>query len=382
MQRVQNLGSLLQSYALKRMLESQGCDVSFLDIEKREEDNALLHGKTDHFASEMESSCPFLGKLKKIDRYAINRIRIRKLADCQDRYFDQFRDSVLNIRPGDNKGHYDLCVIGSDEVFNCLTPSAWGFTTQLFGNVSQADAVITYAASCGSTKITDLNSETKQAIRSSFRKISAFSARDDATKAFTEQLASGQSVLKHSDPVWCYDFSHEIHNLPLPQSLPQRYCVIYSYYNRIHDPAEIDAITTFCKQHDLTPVAVGAPQMWLKAYVVGSVFQLLKVFENADFIITDTFHGTILSQKFNGRFAVTLRGSNKNKLSDLIRTIHAEEHFVSSFSELSSVYGAVSPKNRSQQYQKEAYTEAIAYLKENISYGDQNGNGKSNEISD
>jgi len=63
--------------------------------------------------------------------------------------------------------------------------------------------------------------------------------------------------------------------------MPDHYCVIYSYYNRIHKQDEIDAIKHFCVKHHLTPVAIGAPQYWLENYVVCSPFQCLKVFENA-----------------------------------------------------------------------------------------------------
>lgn len=366
MQRVQNLGSLLQSYALKRMLETQGCEVSFLDIEKREDDNVLLHGKTDDFATEMEASGGILAKLKKVDRYTVNRIKIRKLADCQDRYFEEFREKILNICQGDNEKHYDLCVIGSDEVFNCLTPSNWGFTTQLFGNVPQADSVITYAASCGATKIANLNEDTKEAIRNSFQHVSGFSVRDENTREFVEQLTDEKTILNHCDPVWCWNFEEEISRESLPDNLPSKYCVIYSYYNRIHNPEEIQTIRSFCKEKGLTPIAVGAPQMWLKNYAVGSVFQLLKVFENAEFVITDTFHGTILSEKLNGRYAVLLRDSNRNKLGDLLRRIHAEKHLISDFTELNAVYEYVSPRNLSVAYQMEAKKQAIKYLGDHV----------------
>ena len=41
MQRVGNFGSLLQSYALKVLLESLGHEVHFIDIEERSEDKAV-----------------------------------------------------------------------------------------------------------------------------------------------------------------------------------------------------------------------------------------------------------------------------------------------------------------------------------------------------
>ena len=107
-----------------------------------------------------------IGKIKKTDRYTLNRLRIKKKSIDQENVFEQFRQKELFIDRRSSK--YDVCVIGSDEVFNCLNSGAWGFTSQLFGNVSNADKVITYAASCGSTKYQELPQSVADKIRSSF----------------------------------------------------------------------------------------------------------------------------------------------------------------------------------------------------------------------
>ena len=52
MQRIENFGSLLQAYALKKMLESFENEVSFIDIKYIEEDNELLNGIQQDFSSE------------------------------------------------------------------------------------------------------------------------------------------------------------------------------------------------------------------------------------------------------------------------------------------------------------------------------------------
>ena len=336
MQRVPNFGSLLQSYSLKKMLECMGVEVHFIDIEKIEEDDKAV-GERLQFSKEVEKNSGILSKLKKIDKYAFNRIKIRKIADKQDRCFEEFRKNILDIKASDNDEKYDLCIIGSDEVFNCMTPSAWGFTSQLFGNVKQADDVITYAASCGATKYDQLNPEMIRIIKNAFERVSGFSARDMNTKEFIEQLTS-EPIESHLDPVWVGDFQDELDQISITVDLPKRYCIIYSYYNRIHDKKEINDILRFCKEKNLEPLALGAPQMWLKNYVAVSPFEMLKIFQKADFIITDTFHGTIFSEKFNGHFAVMYRDSNKNKLSDLVKKIGAENHVITDFGDLHTVY--------------------------------------------
>jgi len=337
MQRVSNFGSLLQGYALKKMLEQQGHTVSFLDIEPNPEDNRLLYGSDDRIPRET-ALYAFFRKLKNVDKYVLNRIRIKSLAKQQDVKFQEFRQKVLEISENNGcLGNYDCCVIGSDEVFNCLQRAPWGFTSQLFGNVPQASRVITYAASCGATVYKDVPEMVAQRIKDTFENVAAFSVRDRNTQEFVAKMTE-KTVLEHLDPALVFDFRDEISAAKLPEHLPERYCVIYSYYNRFCDPKDIDRIKRFCKKKNMKIVSVGAPQMWIKDHLVLTPFEALKVFENAAFVITDTFHGTIFASKYARRFAVMTRSSNMNKLCDLVERLNLRKHLVASMDELENAF--------------------------------------------
>ncbi len=362
MQRVQNFGSLLQSYSLKKVLEELGCEVHFIDIEKNEQDNTAANNNLVTFKKDQEENSSLLSKLKKIDKYTFNRLNNKQLAIQQGKIFENFRTNELSIKDTDNDQKYDLCVIGSDEVFNCMSPAPWGFTSQLFGNVKQAENIITYAASCGSTKYSDINSEMVNIIKNAFNNVSAFSSRDENTTNFIKNLTD-KPVEQHFDPVWIGDFSEEITKTQISIKLPKNYCIVYSYYNRIYDKKEIQSILNFCKSKKLTPIALGAPQKWIKRFYTVSPFEMIKIFQNADFIVTDTFHGTIFSEKFNGRYAVLFRESNKNKLSDLVNKINAQNHLIDDFENISKVYNAFNDRNEVSKSQIEAKKISTNYLK-------------------
>lgn len=363
MQRVQNFGSLLQSFALKTLLESLDCRVSFLDIEPREADNALLSSRQAS-SGEGEPCGTFLSKLRKLDRYFLNRVRIKLRSRQQNVLFEEFRKDILGIGPYTVNENCDLCVIGSDEVFNCLSPSPWGFTGQLFGDIPQAKKVITYAASCGSTRLNQVPESVARRISEAFRKISAFSVRDRNTYEFASALAKGE-IQEHLDPVAVTDFSAEMEKAALPAGLPKRYCVVYSYYNRICEQEDIRQIRAFCKQKGLAIIAVGAPQKWIRNYPVTNPFSMLKIFENAEFVITDTFHGTIFSAKYAKRFAVMVRDSNCNKLGDLIERLSIENHRVVCFGELDRAY-AVQKNHAIHERLLRERERTLHYLRENI----------------
>lgn len=178
MQQVNNYGSVLQAYSLKKMIESLGNEVRFLAIEKGTDDALSIQ-------------CEKKDIDKKNDSWLEtqwNRVKGKVLGRNLRRVFFEFRNSTgLNSVNGDE--HFDTCVIGSDEVFNCLQKSKWGFSSQLFGKVEAAERVITYAASCGSTKVDDLSDELREAIKSAMSNLSVVSVRDKNTADFVEKIS-------------------------------------------------------------------------------------------------------------------------------------------------------------------------------------------------
>ena len=361
MQMVDNMGSLLQSFALKRILEGMNVQVEFLGITPNEEDNSLLKGISQHYTDEREKN-GLLGKISKIDKYALNRLIIKAKSKRQNQLFNEFRVNCLETQKKDNK--YDLCVIGSDEVFNCLNTNGWGFTSQLFGNVPEANSVITYAASCGSTRYKDLPINVAKRICETFKSVASFSTRDQNTHDFVESLIDAD-IEDNLDPVLIYNFDDELKGIEMPR-VPEHYCLIYSYYNRIYSQEEIREITRFCRKHNLIPVAVGAPQFWIKNYILCSPFQCLKVFAGADFVFTDTFHGTIFASKYSKKFAVLVRESNRNKLCDLLNKIEIQEHQVTEIAEIEKKYYVKKNVKNFQSIIEREKKKSIQYLMKNI----------------
>ena len=360
MQAVNNFGSLIQAYSLKKMVESLGHEACFIDIERRPEDDELMKDHRVSYLSEMESGS-VASKLS--DSYLINRFRNRSVSYRQDEVFNAFRDKYLTPYQG---GRIATCIIGSDEVFNCMQESPWGFTSQLFGNVENADKVITYAACCGYTDFLMVPEPVKDRIRESFRNIQAFSVRDTNTFEFVKSIRGSDNITFHLDPALLCDLSAEMDAEPVTNTLPQKYCLVYSYKNRIYEKDDIGCIETFCKEHGMEIIAVGMPQKWIKNFYAASPFELLKIFKNAAFVITDTFHGTIFSARFAEKFAVIVRDSNRNKLGDLTDRLGIKDHVVSGVKEIAGKYGITHDKNELNALLKREYERSTGYLRDNL----------------
>ena len=366
MQRVMNYGSLLQAYSLRKILQELGHSVRFIDIESNESERALLTETVGFRESVSIARRNILYRIFNQDNnilYIPGKIIHKKKA--QKKLF-QFADEVLKLNASDNDLHYDCCVIGSDEVFNCMQNASWGFTSQLFGNVPQADKVITYAASCGFTKAEDVPDKMMDVIRRSLGNVSALSVRDDNTRRFVENCGRDDSCL-NLDPVLVGDFSKEIaDNQKVMARLPKRYCVVYAYADRINSKDEISAILELCKKENMVPVSIGGSQKWVHRHLDLSPFEVLTVFSHAAFVVTDTFHGTIFSSRYSKRFGILVRGSNRNKLGDLIGRLGIGNHEITDVDRIHDVYECVHDKTEFNRFIASERRKSISYLEENI----------------
>lgn len=355
MQDVFNFGSLLQAYGLKKIVSYiiPDAEVYYLSIEPNPEDNDVATKAVTHCEEDRKS----------FDKFFFHRLINKFFNKKQKQKFIAFQNQ--NFFKCEDSNRIDTCIIGSDEVFNYCNADTWGFTTQLFGNVKNADRVITYAASCGFASIDLLNSEMKKRIRSAFTHVSVFSVRDNETAKFVESLTN-QPVEFHLDPVMIADFGEEIEAVKDNVKIPDNLCIVYSYHNRIHDEMEIKQIKDFAKAHGLRLVTIGASQKWISDMLVLDPFEVLFAFSKAKFIITDTFHGTIFALKYNGRFATMLRKSNNNKLTDLVERLNIEDHVISDFSQLEDTYFMSTTKEKVDEIVRNEMSRTITYLKNNI----------------
>lgn len=323
MQKILNYGSFLQALSLKMQLEKRGQEVYFIDIEKGRE-----------IAKAPPSSLSGKGIFTKFDRYFFKRIHhyffFKEMCRIHVQDYKTFLETD-KVLPTDEK--FDLVIIGSDEVFNATNPSAWGFSTQLFGKVDRAKKVVTYAASCGHTTLASAEKyKITDEIREAMENLSAISVRDANTYDFVEGILGVKSDL-HLDPVFISDYDKLIPDIKFQKP----YLLIYAYNNRINDKDEIHAIKEYAKANKLEIVSVGMQQRWCSKNITASAFELLSYVKNASCIVTDTFHGTVFSIKYNKKFVTLIRDSNRNKLGGLLNTFGLINRSINAPEELADV---------------------------------------------
>ena len=320
MQHVRNYGSFLQAYALKSTLESLGHQCEFVELEVGEQlpglKRSIWYLMTMAFKRYFNWSAikTFHKKWKFTKIY-------------QSRFDNEFLPE-LGVNKHDMK-EYNYVVIGSDEVFNFNQRASFGFTTQLFGDVKNTHKVISYAGSFGTTTIEAINKYgVKERIIDAMKRMSAISVRDDNSFNVVKSLL-GKEPSYNIDPVLMFDY-HKYAKEPQEKD----YIVVYSYPNRIKGKEEINAIRRFAKEKGKKLISICFYFPWCDETVIPHPFEVLGYIKNADYVITDTFHGCVMSIKFNKQFVALVRESNKQKMSSLLNQFGLGGRMCESFDNL------------------------------------------------
>lgn len=368
MQRIENYGSFLQAYSLRQMLEELGYEVVFVDYVIEPcivqvpqppvpPQRSMLYRTVRRIYYLLLDTIRTLSGEKKAEQI----LEESRLRNCYAEYVQQLgvtEERTENIP-------VDVLVIGSDEVFNCLqTNPAVGYSKQLFGEGVNAGKVITYAACAGFTNVEGLQKygildEVSTMLKKNF---AYFSVRDQNTFELVKCL-TGKTPTLHLDPVLIADFSLQIvekHDL-------KNYVVVYSYEERMSNRTdERNVIQTFAHKHGLKTVSIGNYQTWTDLHIPATPFEMLGYLKNAEYVITDTFHGTVFSVILEKKFATLIRESNSQKIGSLLLHFGLADRQVKQLGELEQIVMSDIDYKKANVIRKRGREATLKYLKTSI----------------
>lgn len=364
MQRILNYGSYFQAYSLKTILESLGHTVQFVDYQVNWTINVLNSYKHRSFRRlRLLKRCvlhPHDYHAKEaLERYAV-------FAPCYPalglsaKY--HFRSKV------------DVLIIGSDEVFNCLQSNQdVGYSLQLFGKQNRARKLVSYAASFGDTTLERLKQyEVDREIADCLRKFDMISVRDKNSVDIVTALGLPEP-LQHFDPVLIGDLEKRTWgscNL-------KNFMIVYGYHKRF-TPDEGKAIMDFAKERHLRVILLNEPQTFGDELIYCKPDEILSYFACSDYVVTDTFHGTIFAVLYHKPVAVFCRTvkdtsySNENKLWDLVAKLELKRQCVSDPRDLGHVLQNAIDFDTVDRIRARERERAITYLIQ--ACGGKNGN--------
>lgn len=360
MQRIFNYGSFLQAYSLRNIIKDLGYDVRFVDyhpdkpvIQLKEKKIFRKYGKA---METLKLNAPLEAKFKFI-KYKRNYAK---------NYFPLLN---LNSTKNYDTKELDVLVIGSDEVFNCVqsNPNV-GFSPDLFGANAESKKLISYAASFGNTTLDKLNNYNLSGKLSKWMKnFNAISVRDSNSANIIRNLTEIEPSINF-DPVLIY-FDKKVLNSHLNKiEVKNKYLILYGYNGRF-SISECKFIRKFANDHDLKILCIGGLQHCCDEFIDCNPFEVLSYFKNAEYIITDTFHGTIMSIINNKKFVTLVRNSgygNSQKLEDLLDRLDLNAQKLNVLKNLTSYLEKEINYDSVNKKLEEERSKTISYLTRNL----------------
>lgn len=362
MQRIINYGSFLQAYGLKKLLEDLGHTVEFVDYRIEEplikndekKHNSLMYVKINKVLEALKYDAPFVHRIQYI---------------LHKKGFDNKYFSILGLKSEMNyTPELDVLVIGSDEVFNCIQKNTnVGYSLELFGKNNKSEKLISYAASFGNTTIDKLRKYNKDnEIGSLLKRFDAISVRDNNSGKIVENLTN-RIPEYNLDPVLAYDYMNRCKEIPKLVS-KEKYIILYAYAGRISSQ-EAEWIRNYARKRNLKIYSIGGAQKYADKFIDCSPFEVLSYFQNAEAVITDTFHGSIFSIITKRKFATIVRKSegenygNEEKLTDLLNRVKLSSQLTTDMNSIEMILDKEIDYNLVDEVLEKERVKTMDYLK-------------------
>lgn len=317
--KVNNYGAELQAFALQKKLESMGYHTEIIDY---------LYYKNWRFKDTKESQ-PFIPMSKKekvtywikyrlinflidtilpiINSAARNRNNRFKTFHKVNSKFSKTFFSYQELYHA--KLDYDIFIVGSDQVWN---PAASSSIEPYFLTFAPKNAKkISYASSFGISQIED---QLKERYKTLLNNIDTISAREDSGIKLVRQL-TGKDATQVADPTLLLSKQEWRNYMKCYPNMPLRYILIYqlsdsdTIVNIAHRISSEKNIPIFrvCKRAFNVKKDRG-----INNILDAGPAEFLSLFYNAEYIITNSFHGTAFSVNFNKPFFTVISPTKKN----------------------------------------------------------------------
>lgn len=318
--RAMNYGAVLQAYALQRALFNMNVECEIIDYRKNKiELDYSLFSLTKYkglsfiqFIKELAKSL-LLFRPRKIKNY---KSFILKYLVVSNKRYDK-----KNINQANDS--YDIFITGSDQVWNNVCT---GLDKAYFLEfVNDGRKKFSYAASFGFQKLRDeLVTEYKRLLGG----FNCISVREESGVRIIQELLDRKAELS-LDPTLLVD-KNSWESISIKPKL-DRYILVYCL-------VKSENLNVFAEQLSLKvnlPVVyidVSMKYIFKKNRIVNAgPRELLGYFSNADFIITNSFHGLMFSINFNKKvFVEQQRGKNNydTRLVNMVKLFHLENRDV------------------------------------------------------
>lgn len=358
-------GAMLQAYGLKCALENNGIDAEIVNyapfkcigrywfIPYCPSENTGLGFKKANFPNLKHN---LKKNVKHLNIYLSKRMKMRS-------FRKKYLVDTKPIRQSSQilYDKYSSIMIGSDQVWNPeltvgLDDAYWG------KGASKNCKIISYAASLGGDSLEDKYSQKLKELLANF---SSISLREKSAIPYVERLCQ-KKVFNVIDPTLLLDKEEWERILVTPKE--QGYILVYttSKHKRLDAYARNLSQKTGKKIIELHSYMEATSYKDATTTVINSAGprEFLGFFQNADYVVTNSFHGTVFSCIFEKQFLTFGYENRSARMIDLLESLDIGERFVED----------ISSKNPEENINDNLYQNLDTIMQSKLSWLDINTN--------
>lgn len=311
-----NFGASLQTWALQRVLKNHGMEASVINYHPSVIDDLYnpLKGKYGLEKKIAEFKLRFQNpdSLKRYKKYTgFIRRNFNLLGDFST--YEELKEAKLDL---------DAYIVGSDQVWN--SEHIGGFDPAYFLDfVKPGPLKISYAASIGRDFLLPIYHEQ---IRKSLESFTAISVREKSAKEPVQNLTT-KEVDVVLDPTLLLE-REEYDAIKTMPNIKEKYIFVYMME---HNP-EVVAFANKVSNATGLPIVQRRPNKIFKNEIASCYTSdpgdFLGLIENAEYVITNSFHGTVFSIIYEKPFVSMLHSNTGSRTVDLLKALKLESHLL------------------------------------------------------
>jgi hypothetical protein len=326
-----NYGAVLQSYATKKILSDYG-EVSIIDYDNKHLGHHLdlvrfsvsIHGvkMLIHDILRLSSRIKAVNKFKSFIRSSMN---LTKKLNA---------DELMNGKAN----NFDTYVCGSDQIWNpeIVNPDKKIDPIFFLSFAPNGAKKISYASSIGHHNFTNDEKKEVESLLQDFRTIST---RESDGQKKLQEILPNREIHHVLDPTLLLSKKEWLETLDIKLQEPkEKYILLYTVPRT--DLIK-KAVEYFSKKLKLKVIAID--QMFFPITKVDKHVrnagpkEFVELFANAEFIITDSFHGTCFSVNFEKPFVSIAPGKSSNRIHSLLLKLDIDERIINDENQFDSV---------------------------------------------
>jgi len=329
-------GASLQAYALWNYIDLLGYNCEIIDLYR-----PVIKGYIEDTSSltflTLEKTLGANKLIYLIKQVVLGFVRKKKsgYAFLKSKRFESFNANINYSRPYKSIAdlykkppEYDYYISGSDQIWNPDMP--FENEPYLLSFVPKYKNIISYASSFGRNNLPD---RYKIYYRQFLRNYKSISVREESGRFIVEELL-GEKPFVALDPTMLFDLSHW-KTLVVQPKIKNKYLFCYSLNN---NNELIRYAIEICKNHGLSLVIISDDKLLdnniniINASDSGPM-EWLGLIQNSDYVITDSFHGTVFSILFQKQFYSYVKKDNAEgncgtRLESLLNQLSLENRLI------------------------------------------------------